>query len=104
MFMVRASLVGDHELKSKKVIKRTLRSRDITTSVLLHHLVKGDAMYRVKFKDWFVTTWGEVKDKSRGRLLDPYVTLLQQRNALFSQRQGLPRLPENFYRPRDSSS
>ena len=103
MFMVRAALVGDDELKNRKAIKHTLRSSDMTTSVLLHHLVMEDAMYRVKFKDWFVTTWGEVKDKRRGRLLDPYVTLLQQRNALFSQRQGLPRLPKNFYRPRDSS-
>ena len=100
MFMVRASRVEDDALKSKKAIDKMLASSDSTTSVVLHHLVREDAMYIVRFKDWFVTTWGEVKDVRRGRLLEPYVTLLQQRNALFSQRQGVPRLPDNFYRPR----
>ena len=103
MFMARASLVADTELSSKKAIKRLLDSSESTTSVLLHHLVPQDAMYRVRFRDWFVTTWGEVKNRRRGRLLDPYVTLLQQRHALFSQRQGQPRLPDDFYEPRPVS-
>lgn len=100
MFMVQASLVGDEDLTSRKAIKDKLRSSDSTNSVLLHHLVPEDAMYIVRFKDWSVTTWGQVRNLRRGRLLDPYITLLQQRNALFSQRQGLPRLPDNFYEPR----
>lgn len=103
MFMVRASLVDDTALDSKNKIEKMLKSSDSTTSMLLHHLVPDDAMYLVRFKDWFVTTWGEVKDRRRGRLLEPYITLLQQRNGLFSQRQGLPRLPENFYEPRPKS-
>ena len=102
MFMVQASLVSDNELTSKTKIEK-LTSSDSTTSVLLHHLVPEDAMYRVRFKDWFITTWGAVKNTRRGRLLDPYITMLQQRNALFSQRQGLPRLPENFYTKRSTS-
>ena len=103
MFMVRASLVQDNEFKSKAKIRRMIRAGDTTTSVLLHHLVPEDAMYSVRFKDWCVTTWGEVKNKRRGRLLEPYVTMLQQRNALFSQRQGVPCLPKNFYKKRDTS-
>ena len=103
MFMVRSSLVTDAELSSKKAIKRLLDSSESTTFALLHHLVPEDAMYRVRFGDWFVTTWGEVRNRRRGRLLDPYVTLLQQRHALFSQRQGLPRLPDDFYKPRPVS-
>ena len=104
MLIVRASLVADNELSSKEKIKRILKSSESTTSVLLHHLVPEDAMYRVRFKHWCIATWGEVKDSRRGRLLDPYVTLLQQRYALFSQRQGLPRLPDRFYEPRNASS
>ena len=100
MLMLQASLVADNEFRSKEKIKRLLKSSESTTSVLLHHLVPEDAMYRVRFKHWRITTWGEVRERRRGRLLDPYVTLLQQRYALFSQRQGLPRLPDSFYEPR----
>ena len=103
MFMVKASLVRDDKLTTKRAIKDMLKSSDSTTSVLLHHLVPEDAMYVVRFKHWFVTTWGEVKGRRGGRLMEPYVTLLQQRNALFSQRQGLPRLPDKFYEPRTTS-
>ena len=104
MLMVRASPVPDNELSDKGKIDRLLKSSESTTSVLLDHLVPEDAMYRVRFKNWYVTTWGDVKNSRRGRLLDPYVTLLQQRYALFSQRQGLPRLPKDFYKPRPESS
>ena len=104
MLMVRASPVPDNELSDRGKIERLLKSSESTTSVLLDHLVPEDVMYRVRFKNWHVTTWGEVKNFRRGRLLDPYVTLLQQRYALFSQRQGLPRLPKNFYKPRPESS
>ena len=104
MFMVKAFLVRDKELPTSKAIKHKLDLKDSTTSFPLHHLVPEDAMYVVRFKNWFVTTWGIIKNQRRGRLLDPYVTLLQQRNALFSQRQGLPRLPDDFYKPRPASS
>ena len=100
MFMVQALLVRDDELRTRRALDHMLDLSDSTMSVLLHHLVPQDAMYIVRFKNWSVKTWGEIKDRRRGRLLDPYVTLLQQRYALFSQRQGLPRLPEGFYEPR----
>lgn len=102
MFMVRALLVQDTELSTPKAIDKMLKS-DLTTSVVLHHLVPEDAMYIVRFKNWSVTTWGSVKNRRLGRLLDPYVTLMQQRYALFSQRQGVPRLPDGFYEPRKPS-
>ncbi len=103
LFIVRASLVPDKKLKSKRAIKSLLGKSESTTSVQLHHLVPEDAMYIVRFKDWNIKTWGEVKGRRRGRLMEPYVTLLQQRNSLFSQRQGLPRLPDGFYMPRSDS-
>ena len=36
----------------------------------------------------------EIKEKRIGRLLHPYLTRIQQRFALYLQRQGLPRIPE----------
>ena len=47
------------------------------------------------FKKLRVEKYKELKQYRVGRLLHPYLTRLQQRYALFLQRQGLPRIPEN---------
>ena len=41
-----------------------------------------------------VWKYSEVRERRMGRLLHPYVTRVQQRYALFIQRQALPRLPD----------
>ena len=41
-----------------------------------------------------VKKFSELKDERIGRLLHPYLTRIQQRFALYLQRQGLPRIPE----------
>ena len=46
------------------------------------------------FRKLRVEKFSELKDKRIGRLLHPYVTRIQQRYALYLQRQGLPRIPE----------
>ena len=97
MLMVRAFRVPDSDLKKPKALRDRRRAEEQTTAAVLHHLVPESAMYIVRFKAWSITTWNIVKERRLGRLLEPYVSLLQQRNALFSQRQGLPRLPDNFY-------
>lgn len=40
-----------------------------------------------------IDKFGTLKDQRIGRLLHPYLTRIQQRYALFLQRQGLPRIP-----------
>ncbi len=40
----------------------------------------------------------EVKNKRVGRITHPYITRIQQRYALYLQRQGLPRIPEEAIR------
>ena len=49
---------------------------------------------RFKFKKLRVKRFAEIKDERIGRLLHPCVTRIQQRYALYLQRQGLPRIPE----------
>ena len=49
---------------------------------------------RFNFKKLRVKRFAEIKDKRVGRLLHPYLTRIQQRYALYLQRQGLPRIPE----------
>jgi len=46
------------------------------------------------FRDLKVKKWKDLKNKRIGRLLPPYITRIQQRYALYLQRQGLPRTPE----------
>lgn len=99
MLMVEATLVKDSERRTSKALEKTLRDDDSATALLLHHIVPDDAIYRVRFKNWSVSDWQTQGVRRQGRLLEPYVTLLQQRFVQFSQRQGLPRLPDNFYTP-----
>ena len=49
---------------------------------------------RFKFNTLRVEKFSQLKDQRIGRLLHPYMTRIQQRYALFLQRQGLPRIPE----------
>ena len=49
---------------------------------------------RFDFKKLRVEKFKELKQHRVGRVLHPYLTRLQQRYALFLQRQGLPRIPE----------
>ena len=46
------------------------------------------------FRDLKVKKWRDIEGKRIGRLLPPYITRIQQRYALYLQRQGLPRTPE----------
>ena len=53
---------------------------------------------RFNFNKLRVKRFAEIKDKRVGRLLHPYLTRIQQRYALYLQRQGLPRIPEEAIR------
>jgi hypothetical protein len=46
-----------------------------------------------KFSEFEIKSWDDIKDKRVGRLLPPYINRVQQRYALYMQRQGLPRIP-----------
>lgn len=49
---------------------------------------------RFNFQNFDKRTFSDIKDKRVGRLIHPYITRIQQRYALYLQRQGLPRIPE----------
>ena len=49
---------------------------------------------RFKFNRLTNVKYAELKDKRIGRLIHPYITRIQQRYALYLQRQGLPTIPE----------
>ena len=49
---------------------------------------------RFDFRKLSVRKYSDLKERRIGRLLHPYVTRIQQRYALYVQRQALPRIPE----------
>ena len=49
---------------------------------------------RFDFRELHVKKFSELRGQRIGRLLHPYLTRIQQRYALYLQRQGLPRIPE----------
>ena len=51
------------------------------------------------FRKLHVKKFSELRDQRIGRLLHPYLTRIQQRYALYLQRQGLPRIPEAAVSP-----
>lgn len=46
------------------------------------------------FREINLKKWKDLKEKRIGRLLPPYITKIQQRYALYMQRQGLPQIPD----------
>ena len=56
--------------------------------------IYNEKSMRFDFRKLHVKQFSELKEKRIGRLLHPYVTRIQQRYALYLQRQGLPRIPE----------
>lgn len=61
------------------------------------HALLGDHPYVAEFKDARIARWGEVGRRRIGRILSPYITKLQQSNAMFMQIQGLPTITKEFY-------
>ena len=54
----------------------------------------GGQIIEFLFRDIKPKKWKDLKEKRVGRLLPPYINRIQQRYALYMQRQGLPRIPD----------
>ena len=55
---------------------------------------------RFNFNQLEIKKFSVLKRKRVGRLIHPYITRMQQRYALYLQRQGLPRVPEEAIPPK----
>jgi len=63
------------------------------TDKIILPFVDGGKVIDFSFKRLELKYYNELKDKRIGRILHPYITDIQQRFALYLQRQGLPRIP-----------
>lgn len=96
MTLLPATLVDASDVRNQRT-REKLERKLVATEALIW-VISTDALpYRVNFKGWTQGTWSSYSTLRKGRLLDPYITDLQQRFALHFHRQGLPRLPLEYY-------
>lgn len=81
---------------SKSKFSTQKKDHDGPNGMLVHAML-GDQPYAFSFRNQKVVTWGEVAANRIGRLLPPYITLLQQRNSAYLMNEGLPRVEFGLY-------
>ncbi|MDP8314871.1 MAG: hypothetical protein RAP70_07340 [Candidatus Celaenobacter antarcticus] len=80
--------------KEKKAFRKKYGNfEEADNQSIIFNIIDGRT-YDFRYKDLIIKNWSEIKDRRIGRLLPPYITRIQQRYALYLQRQGLPRIPE----------
>ncbi|MDE0131388.1 MAG: hypothetical protein OXQ32_03905 [bacterium] len=93
---------GDVELyciEGRKINEKRLRDKyykgqfsEHIGEAIAFAVIEGQSVW-FSFRKLRLVTFGDLEDRRIGRLLHPYLTRIQQRYALFLQRQGLPRIP-----------
>jgi hypothetical protein len=76
----------------RKFRKKYGNFEEIDNESIVFNILNGKT-FKFAFKELTIKKWSEIKEKRIGRLLPPYITRMQQRYALYMQRQGLPRIP-----------
>jgi hypothetical protein len=59
--------------------------------------VDGGEVLKFCFRDLKIKKWKCLKEHRIGRLLPPHTTRIQQKHALYLQREGLPRIPKEVF-------
>ena len=90
LYCVEGKTIRDPELREK--YKEGHFDERVWESIAFS-IYDGKSM-RFDFRKLSVKKFSELKKERIGRLLHPYVTRIQQRYALYLQRQGLPRIPK----------
>ena len=92
-----------HCVKGKKISLNQLNKKfnddyrnfneNISENIIFGIIGDGDSIM-FNFKKLSVCKYSDVKSHRVGRLLHPYLTRVQQRYALYNQRQGIPPIPK----------
>jgi hypothetical protein len=96
---VRMQLVPGHALGSpgSKSAMETMKKKFDGSNGMLVHTLMGENPYAFDFRGAEIRSWGDLRERRVGRLLPPYITLLQQRYAAYLMNEGLPRVDWNLY-------
>ena len=101
LYCIEGRKISDSKLREKYMDGRGQFAESIAESIAFG--VWEGRSVQFDFKKLRVEKHKELKQYRIGRLLHPYLTRLQQRYALFLQRQGLPRIPADAVPPSGSS-
>lgn len=91
LYLLRGSKLRNNE-ERKKFRDKYGNFEEIDNESIVFNMINGKT-FKFAFKELTIMKWSEIKNKRIGRLLPPYITRMQQRYALYLQRQGLPRIP-----------
>lgn len=89
LYCIEGTKLSDRKLAEKYNEGQTIEG---IGDAIAFSVVDGRSIW-FAFRKLRVVKYGELKSRRIGRLLHPYLTRIQQRYALFLQRQGLPRIP-----------
>ena len=92
VYCVQGKKVGPSNLK-KRYQKKTGHFKERVFESVAFAIVDGRSVV-FNFRKLRVMKFSEVREERIGRLLHPYLTRVQQRYALYVQRQALPRVPD----------
>lgn len=92
-------VVHGHKL-DRPTSKNSFNSMDKkhnTPNGMLVHTLLGDEPYAFDFRQRKIVSWDQIGESRIGRLLPPYITLMQQRHAAYLMNEGLPRVDWALY-------
>lgn len=81
---------------SKNKFGRLKEQQDSPNTAVVHTLL-GDDPVVFDFRAPAIRVWGDLKDTRVGRVLPPYITLIQQQHSAFLMNEGLPRVDWDLY-------
>lgn len=103
LYCIKGREIEESEIKSKGKYNNKLENfKENINETISFNLHEGKTI-RFDFSQLEIKKFSVLKRKRVGRLIHPYITRMQQRYALYLQRQGLPRIPKEaiFEKPKD---
>ena len=97
LFCIEGKSINDNQIK--KLYKDGHFNERVWQSIVFG--VDQGRTIQFDFRKLIQKPFKEMKDKRIGRLIHPYITRIQQRYAVYIQRQGLPRIPEEAIKSGD---
>jgi hypothetical protein len=91
LYCVKGEIISDK--KKDNIFSKKLGQFNESINQAIVPFIDSGKIINFSFKEIIFRKFSEEKDKRIGRLLPPYITRIQQRFALYLQRQGLPRIP-----------
>lgn len=102
LYCIKGDIMDDRSIKNSYGKKNGTFNERINNAII--PFIYDGKIINFEFDDLYIDKWGKMKEKRIGKLLPPYINRVQQRYALYMQRQGLPRVPKDALNLSNQSS